>query len=122
MALTASPVNESGVTMTVSGNKIVMKGNVDSAQPGKFMQPFFAEVHENILKNGIKSIEVDIKELNFLNSSGIKELVAWIMKLESVPAAEQYKIKFLCNKDLLWQESSISTILFLNPDMISQEY
>jgi len=99
-----------------------MTGNVDSAQPGKFMLPFFNEVHESIVKNDIKEIEVDIKGLNFLNSSGIKEIVAWIMKLETIPANKQYKIKFLCNKDLLWQESSISTILFLNPDLISQQY
>ncbi len=121
MALSAKSVNDSGIEMRVEGGNVIIAGNVEVADPGKIMGPFFKEVHQNILENNMKGVKVDITNLTFLNSSGIKEFVDWVIKLEDLSDDQRYKITFLCNPDLIWQESSISTIELLNSDYISKE-
>ena len=69
----------------------------------------------------VKDIIVDITNLRFLNSAGIRELVDWVMKLNSLTEDEKYKIKFLCSSEHKWQESSISTLIYLNPEFTSKE-
>ena len=85
------------------------------------MEPFLNEVHASIVDNNIKDITVDITDLRFLNSAGIRELVDWVMKLNSLEDDKKYKIKFLCSSEHKWQESSMSTLIYLNPDYTSKE-
>ncbi len=121
MAINAQSVNNSGIVMNAAGDKITISGSVEVADPGKIMGPFFKEAHQSILANNVKAVDVDITNLTFLNSSGIKEFVDWVIKLEELSDDQRYKINFQCNPELVWQESSISTIELLNSDYISKE-
>ena len=114
-------INESGVTMKFDGHIVTLSGYIDCLEPGKFMAPFLKNVHDFILKKNLKSVTIDITELNFLNSSGIKEFVDLILKLERLPDDQKYTLKFLCSKDILWQEQSMFALTFLNIDLVKIE-
>lgn len=121
MAVFVEPVNHGGICLEFTGNRVVLKGMLDDENPGVFMEPFIDKVHDSIIEQGLKSITIDITELAYLNSSAIKEIVYWVLKQKNLTDQEVYTITFLCNSQFLWQESSISTIIFLNPDYIKKE-
>lgn len=121
MGLNVNSVNESGVELSTSGDSIIAKGNVDCADPGRFLNPFLKQVHEQAVAGGIGEVKVDIKDLEFLNSSAISEFTDWILELENLPDGQKYKITFLCNTGKhAWQESSIKTMTYLNPDLVTK--
>ncbi|OHD05401.1 MAG: hypothetical protein A2086_13655 [Spirochaetes bacterium GWD1_27_9] len=120
MALTPKKVVEGNVELKAEGDTIFINGNIDCQGPGKFMNPFFSDVHNDILKNSMKNVKLDIRKLTFLNSSGIKELVEWIMKLDILSDAQKYTITILTNPEFMWQESSISTLVYLNTNYVKK--
>ncbi|MBN2444762.1 MAG: hypothetical protein JXJ04_25625 [Spirochaetales bacterium] len=119
--LNVAMVSEGGVELKTAGTTIFISGCINHPKPGNFMEPFIESVHSAIIEKGIKEIIVDITDLRFLNSAGIRELVDWVMKLNSLPEDKIYKIKFLCSSEHKWQESSMSTLIYLNPDHTSKE-
>lgn len=118
MGLAITPINRDGVLMKVQKDTIYISGSIDNQNPESYMTPFLSELHENIIENGIKEMKVDIRKLDFLNSSGIKELVVWVMKINEEDENKKYRINFICNDNLNWQRSSISTLEYLNANIV----
>jgi hypothetical protein len=118
--LNIATVNNSGIEMKISGSTVIFSGSINHPRPGEFMEPFIQNVHDAIVKNGIRAIKVDITQLRFLNSAGIRELVDWVMKMSSLPDDQKYKIQFVCSTEHKWQESSMSTLIYLNSENLSK--
>ncbi|MCG8570183.1 MAG: hypothetical protein MJB14_08590 [Spirochaetes bacterium] len=121
MPLKNMSLNMEKANFHVSNTELKITGTIDDKNPGLYMEPFIEELHQNILQNSVTEIEIDITELSFLNSAGIKELINWIIKLDTLPEEQKYKIIFICNKNHLWQESSISTMSFLNQQYVEKK-
>ena len=119
--ITVKTINESGVELKADGTTVTISGSINHPKPGVFMEPFIEEVHNSIVANGIKAINVDITNLRFLNSAGIREFVDWVMKLNELDIDKRYSIKFICSSEHKWQESSMSTLIFLNAEYTSKE-
>jgi len=120
-AITVKTINDSGVEMKADGNTVTISGSINHPKPGTFMEPFIEEVHNSIVANAIKAINVNITNLRFLNSAGIREFVDWVMKLNELDVSKRYSIKFICSSEHKWQESSMSTLIFLNAEYTSKE-
>lgn len=118
--INAKPISNSGIDMKASGITVYISGSINHPRPGEFMEPFIQEAHESIVANNIQEIKVDITNLKFLNSAGIRELVDWVMKLNHLPEEKKYKIEFLCSSEHKWQESSMSTLIYLNSTYLSK--
>ena len=118
--LNIETVSKSGIEMKVAGTTVYFSGSINHPRPGEFMEPFIQNIHDSILKNHIREIKVDITQLRFLNSAGIRELVDWVMKMSSLPDHQKYKIQFICSTEHKWQESSMSTLIYLNSENLSK--
>ncbi|MBN2444737.1 MAG: hypothetical protein JXJ04_25500 [Spirochaetales bacterium] len=112
--LNVKSVSESGIEMKTEGNTIIFSGSINHPRPQVFMEPFMDAVHDNIVEKKIKEVNFDITDLRFLNSSGIREIVDWVLKMSKLPDSEKYMINFICSKQHKWQESSITTLIYLN--------
>lgn len=108
------PVSESGIEMKADGTTIMFSGSINHPRPQVFMEPFIEDVHNSIISNNIPEINLDITKLRFLNSSGIREIVDWVLKMSKLPEEKKYKINFICSREHKWQESSITTLIYLN--------
>ena len=119
--LTAKPVNESNVSLYIENNIIMLVGNMDQKKSDIFMKPFLNEIHNKILKNDIKHVLVDIRRLRFMNSAGIRNIVYWIIKIDSLPDDQKYKITFLYDPQITWQEESLDALSSLSPNLTTTE-
>ncbi len=101
--------------------KVVFSGDLDMADPGPLLDPFFGNIHEEIISGGIKKVILDFNNLTFLNSSGIKTIAKWIMKLAVMPEDKRYKMIIRQNKGITWQATSLPTLTYLVPGAVVVE-
>jgi len=109
------------VADSVSGLTITIAGDIDMQDPSQILDPLFDKVHKGAMAAGLKTIVFDLKQLAFLNSSGIKAIAKWIMNLSAAPADKKYVIKILQNKGISWQTTSLPTLTFLVPGAVQLE-
>jgi hypothetical protein len=99
-------------TLSGKGETIYLKGEIDDVDPGVFLTPFF-----DLAKDQMDSvIRIDFTGLEFLNSSGIKCIVSFVM--DKKPGAN---IIFVTDRDKTWQKTSLEVIQSLDEDNISIE-
>lgn len=118
MSLRIDPVKQSGVTINVIDDNVRIYGNIDDPQPGLFLEPFFYDLHDQIVNNDLKRVNVDVTELDFLNSSGIREFIDWLLKVEDLPGEKRYDINFLYSLAKPWQSMSFSSLELICPEFV----
>ena len=97
---------------------VVFSGMIDIREPSKEILPYLLKIHEAILENAFNKIYIDLTGLDFMNSSGIKTFISWIMKVNEMPQEERYNITIIYGPDITWQQSSVKVIKRLFPDFI----
>ena len=62
--------------------------------------------------------------LTFINSSGIKAIIHWVLKSDELPDNNKYKFIFKINHKNSWQKSSIDLLKRISFDniTITEEY
>lgn len=104
--------------MQVAGSVITISGEIDQPNPKLFLGPFFEEIHAAAEQEGLHEVKVDIRKLNFLNSSAVKELIAWVLKRNRLPPGKKYVIDFIYDSSILWQRVTMPTLSQLDPDFV----
>ena len=121
--LNVQPIDNERIKVEVNdspdGIIVSFNGDIDMEDPGSLLDPFFDEIHGKAIAGSVSIVSADFKKLNFLNSSGIKAVAKWIMKLGQ--SAGSYKIKLLYDKDITWQATSLQTLTFLVPGAVFVE-
>ena len=103
-SLTVTPKQDGDVL------RVVMTGAVEMRDPGGVLNPFWSRIDDELKARGIKRVEVDLRDLNFMNSSGILTLVRWITKAKSHPAEDAYQLVLQYDRNVTWQRTSIPTL------------
>jgi len=99
-------------SLSGKGDTIYLKGEIDDVDPGVFLTPFF-----DLAKAQMDDvIRMDFTSLEFLNSSGIKCIVSFVM--DKKPGS---KIIFVTDRNKTWQKTSLEVIQSLDEDNISIE-
>jgi hypothetical protein len=88
------------------------QGAIEQANPGAFLDPLLEQVHQEAQRLGL-AVTADFTGLGFLNSSGIKSLIKWVMKQMCLPEGARYGIKFLYARHVTWQATSLTAITHL---------
>ncbi|HNZ26032.1 MAG TPA: STAS domain-containing protein [Spirochaetota bacterium] len=101
-----------------NGMKVTFSGDIDVQNPEPIFVPFFEQIHNKVLENNIKYVELDFSKLTFLNSSGIKTLIKWITKVTPLPVEKKYRFKIVANSEITWQETSLKMLSMLAPGLI----
>ncbi len=101
-----------------SGITLVLAGDIDMRDTSLEFLPYLIKVHNALIQNNIKAVKLNLMNLTFMNSNGIKSLINWIMKLTEIPEQMQYKISITANNNIAWQESTLPVLQKLFPDFI----
>ena len=94
---------------------IIFHGSIDLPDPGIVISPFLIEVHDSIIANESKEVYFDISELSYINSSGIKAIIKFIINILPLSPKKKYKVIFQYDPQKGWQPSSFRPVTMLAP-------
>ncbi|HEY2324121.1 MAG TPA: hypothetical protein VGJ82_14785 [Thermoanaerobaculia bacterium] len=117
-----NPLSAEGLSITPqpSGEvlRVKMTGAVEMRDPGELLNPYWTGLDEAARAKNLKRVEVDLRDVNFMNSSGILTLVRWITKAKTHAPDQAYKLVLQYDRNVTWQRTSIPTLAKLAPQIV----
>ncbi len=81
------------------------------------LDEFLRSVHDQAQRFGVEQVHVDVRALEFMNSSCLKSFVWWITAVQR-DEAHQYRIVFQSSASMYWQRRSLNALACLASDLI----
>jgi len=104
-------VSERRISVSLSGTAdVTIRNHLDH---------FLREVHQEAQHCRAEEVTVDVRQLEFMNSSCLKCLVWWVSTVQEQPAESRYKIVFVSSPSVYWQRRSLDALACLADDIIS---
>jgi anti-anti-sigma factor len=97
---------------------VTLNGNADLNVKAQLDQ-FLAGVHEEAELRALTDVEVDVRRLEFMNSSCLKCLVGWISRIQDEPPGRQYRVAFQSSPTLFWQRRSLHALSCLASELVT---
>jgi hypothetical protein len=98
----------------VESGLLRLGGSLSSATGQSEFRRLLDELHAQLVASKIAVFGVDVRTLNFVNSSAIRVFVDWISK--AVQA--RYKLAFRTDSAVTWHRLSCSVLKSLAPDTV----
>jgi hypothetical protein len=98
----------------VDASQLTLSGALNTPTAQTELRRQLAELHERIRKARLQAFSVDVRGLNFVNSSAIRLFVDWISGAESAG----YKLVFLIDRSITWHRLSFAVLKSLAPRSI----
>jgi anti-anti-sigma factor len=104
------------------GTRIVtnLKGNADYAAI-EAVEQLLDRTHAEATRTTTSEVVIDVRQLEFMNSSCFKVFVSWITEIQELPEAQQYKVRFQSNPQLHWQKRSLHSLRCFAVELITVE-
>ena len=96
--------------------RVAMSGAVEMRDPGELLNPYWNGLDDAARAQKFQRVEVDLRDVNFMNSSGILTLVRWITRCKS--HGNGYHLVLQYDRNVTWQRSSIPTLAKLAPNVV----
>ena len=96
------------------------RGTADAEAKPK-LDEYVAALHQEASRLAVSKVVVDIRELEFMNSSSFKVFVTWLSQVQEQPADKQYRIHFLSNPSMHWQRRSLAALSCFATDLVTIE-
>ncbi len=80
---------------------------------------FLRDLHSETGETGTQEIRVDVRALEFMNSSCLKGFVNWILSVQEQPPDRQYRITFISNAAMQWQRRSLHALSSFASDLVT---
>jgi len=93
-------------------------GSADNATAAGLAR-LFDDLHVDLLGKQATQITVDMRDLDFLGTACVKELLGWIEKLEDL--AERYTIKLRSNPTIAWQRTTLPALSCFDTALLTVE-
>jgi hypothetical protein len=98
----------------VPGKRLTLRGTLTSDSAQAVLRTRLAQLDAEIRAQRLESFAVDLRRLDFVNSSSIRLFVDWISRAE----AGRYKIVFEIDPAITWHRLSFSVLQSLSPDWV----
>jgi hypothetical protein len=110
--LVAKPVSvESLQLRLVTSSELALGGMLATATAQRELSGILSALHARIVAQKIQVFTVDVRALNFVNSSAIRVFVDWIARAESAG----YRLVFITERGVTWHRLSFSVLRSLAP-------
>lgn len=77
------------------------------------------KIHDEALRLTAERVEVDLRQLEFMNSSCFKVFVTWLSDVQELDKEKQYRIHLLSNPNLHWQRRSLAALSCFAVDLVT---
>ncbi len=103
------------------GPRVVFRGTISTVNPAVVLNPFVDSVHGVLALRGGGKVRVDLRELEFCNSSGFKSFIHWIELIAGLPESSRYALHFVSNPARKWQRTSLLALSCYGVNTVSME-
>lgn len=112
--------NDFAANASVSGRSILvnLSGTAD-VTIRNHLDHFLREVHQEAQRSRAEVVTVDLRQLEFMNSSCLKCLMWWVSTVQEQPAEGKYRIVFVSSPSVYWQRRSLDALACLAQDIIT---
>jgi hypothetical protein len=95
-------------------------GSADTAAQAP-LDTLLGALHGELLEQKTREIVVDMRGLDFMSAACFTQFVGWLQRLQTLPEAERYRIRFRMNPTIPWQKHSLDTLSCFDTDLIAIE-
>jgi hypothetical protein len=99
---------------------VKMSGSAETAATTE-LDGFLKRLHQSAVTAKVPEVVIDIRGLEFMNSSCFKQFVTWISTLQESPADAQYRVRFIADEKKHWQSRSLGALACFGIDLIRIE-
>lgn len=82
------------------------------------VRELLAAVDERIRRLRAREVVVDLRALDFMNSSCFKQLISWILAARQHPEEQRYRIRLRVDPSRYWQKRSLTAISFFGDGIV----
>lgn len=110
-------------TETEVGSSAITTRLLGNAETGamKDLSAYLSALHDKATVAKVAEVVVDLRSLEFMNSSCFKTFVTWISSLQDAPPESQYRVRFLADEKKHWQNRSLGALACFAVDLIRVE-
>ena len=95
-----------------------VKGNADYAALDA-LEMLLTRAHTEACRLKVTEAVVDLRQLEFMNSSCFKSFVTWINDVQELADGARYRVKFRSNPKLHWQKRSLHSLRCFAVELIT---
>jgi hypothetical protein len=81
------------------------------------LERILSEIHVHVLTTNLAAFTVDVRDLNFVNSSALRVFINWISRAERA----RYKLVFVTDPKVTWHRLNFSVLKSLAPQAVEIE-
>jgi hypothetical protein len=97
-----------------------LKGTADYAALDD-VDLLLSRVHAEATRHKVKETVIDLRQLEFMNSSCFKSFISWVTDIQDLSEAVRYKVRLLSNPNLHWQKRSLHSLRCFAIELITIE-
>lgn len=115
-------IGELKAAATITGDVMNLRfegtadANVEAA-----LGELLGRLHAESQRAHVREVAIDLRELEFMNSSCFKSFITWIVAVRRLPEDQHYRIRFISNASVHWQKRSLHAISYFGGDLITVE-
>lgn len=109
---------DASFTAGILSSRFVGTADVDAKV---YLDEVVTKLHEEALRLAATKVEVDFRELEFMNSSSFKVFVSWLAQVQELATDKQYRIHLRSNPNLHWQRRSLAALSCFAVDLVAIE-
>jgi hypothetical protein len=98
--------------------QINLTGTADLLVSGQ-LDALLRQVHLEAQRCPAEEVTVDVRGLEFMNSSCLKSFVRWICAVQEQTGSGKYRIVFLSSPSVGWQRRSLNALASLADEVVS---
>ena len=87
---------------------LAMSGSVLDMDPGALLMPHIRDLHERIVRQGIRTFNIDVRALSFVNSSGIRVFIDWLGLMQR--SRSPYTLRVVMDPSVTWQRLTFAAL------------
>jgi hypothetical protein len=96
--------------------RVQLRGCADRSTTG-LLGAFLQGVHRTAVLSQLRLVIVDVREVEFLNSSCLTCFIRWLRQLQIGPG-DTYRLRFLRNPTHRWQQRSLHALRCFATDLV----
>jgi hypothetical protein len=83
------------------------------------LEMLLSRAHAEAHRRSATAMTVDLRELEFMNSSCMRSVLSWISDIQDLPSEARYRVTFRSDPKRHWQKRSLHTIRSFAVDLIT---